>query len=227
MTQKAAILIPTIVGREHYLDALLSTLKNQLYFENESTKNTVWNLTNSENVTGIFHGYFKTENNVLLPVIIIVDKDNRERTIGEKRNQLTEIAIINGATHRAFIDDDDMVESNYLALNAPGIIGDYDCNSLVGIYSCNGHTDPNKHIFIHSLKYTHWYEDDKYYYRNPNHLNFVKLDLIKDIKFQHKNEGEDGCWSEDLFRLQRLKNEYEITEPFYHYLFRTKAPGQP
>src|SRR6478752_2705596 len=159
MNQKAAILIPTILGREHYLNALLSTLKNQLYFENETTKNARWSLPEEGSKTAIFHGHFDASG-VLLPVLIIVDKDNRERTIGEKRNFLTDLAINQGATHRAFIDDDDMVEPNYLALNAPGIIGDYDCNSLVGIYSCNGHTDPNKHIFIHSLKYTHWYEDD-------------------------------------------------------------------
>lgn len=225
MNQKAAILIPTIAGREHYLEALLNTLKQQFsvdkeYHSSESGAKFL-NAKHPYAVT-LITGMFNNE----LPVEIFIIKDDRSITIGEKRNILTEYALNTKCTHRAFIDDDDMVESNYLALNAPGVIGNYDCNSLVGIYSCNGHTDPNKHIFIHSLKYTSWYEDDKYYYRNPNHLNFIKLDLIKDIQFQHKNEGEDGCWSEELFRLQRLKNEYEITEPFYHYLFRTKAPSQ-
>lgn len=222
MRPSAAILIPTIEGREHYLEALLNTLKAQFNVQKEYilrakagrflglTYDADWFYT---------YGSFNNE----MPVCIFVLKDNRGMSIGEKRNLLTETALRAGFTHRAFIDDDDMIESNYLALNAPGIFGNYDCNSLVGIYSCNGQIDPNKHIFIHSLKYDHWYEDDKYFYRNPNHLNFIKLDLIKDIKFQHKNEGEDGCFSEDLFKAQCLKTEYEITEPFYHYLFRTKT----
>jgi len=135
------------------------------------------------------------------------------------------MAVDSGATHRAFIDDDDTVTDNYLELNMPGVFGNYDCNSLIGIYSLNGVTNPHKHIFIHSLKYDHWYDDTRGYYRNPNHLNVIKLDLIKDIKFQEKNFGEDGCWSEELFKSGVLKTEYEITTPFYNYLSRTKVNG--
>jgi len=158
-------------------------------------------------------------------VVLLTLKDNREKTIGEKRNILTDMAVNAGATHRAFIDDDDIVSDNYLDLNMPGVYGDYDCNSLIGIYSVNGVVDPKKHIFTHSLKYDRWFEDDKFYYRNPNHLNVIKLDLIKDIRFQEKNFGEDGCFSEDLHRAGVLKTEFEITVPFYHYLFRTKHDG--
>lgn len=158
-------------------------------------------------------------------VEVIVLKDNREKTIGEKRNILTLMAIAKKCTHRAFIDDDDTISNDYLDLNMPGVYGDYDCNSLVGIYSENGKINPKKHIFLHSLKYTHWYEDSKYYYRNPNHLNVVKLSLIAHINFQEKNFGEDGCWSEDVAKEQLLKREYEITKPFYNYLFRTKHDG--
>lgn len=158
-------------------------------------------------------------------VIILINKDNKESTIGTKRNELTEEAIKRGATHRAFIDDDDMVSEDYLDLNMPGVYGNYDCNSLVGIYSVNEVVDPKKHIFLHSLKYDHWWEDDQFYYRNPNHLNVCSLEKIGHIKFQEKNFGEDGCWSEDIAREKCLQKEYDITKPFYHYLFRTKNNG--
>ena len=186
-----AILIPTIDGREHFLEKLLHVLQPQKekYSDN---------------------------------VIILIDKDNRERIIGEKRNNLTQAAVKVGATHRAFIDDDDTVTDDYLDLNMPGVFGDYDCNSLVGIYSLNGITNPKKHIFLHSLKYTHWYEDDEYYFRNPNHLNVVKLSLIADIEFPSTSFGEDGQWSEKLAKANVLKTEYDITKPFYNYLSRTK-----
>lgn len=134
-------------------------------------------------------------------------------------------AIQTKATHRAFIDDDDTVTDDYIDLNIDGARGGFDCNSLKGIYSENGHINPNKHIFIHSLKYSHWYEDEKYYYRNPNHLNWVSLDKVKDVRFVDSNFGEDGKWSEEIARLDLLKSEYHIDKPFYNYLFRTKQNG--
>lgn len=194
---KLAILIPTMNGREHFLERLKEILKPQI------------------------QKYSQEAFCIIGPDM----PDEPIKSIGEKRNWLTEMAILNGATHRAMIDDDDTVTDDYLDLNMPGVRGDYDCNSLVGIYSLNGVVNPAKHIFIHSLKYPHWYEDEQYYYRNPNHLNVIKLNLIKDIKFQPKNFGEDGCWSEDLAKANVLKTEYKIDKPFYNYLSRTKVNG--
>lgn len=194
MMQKLAILIPTFIGREQYLQRLLNILNPQIEKYKED-------------------------------VVLLILGDNREMTIGWKRNQLTQMAISAGATHRMFADDDDTVTEDYLDLNMPGVYGNYDCNSLVGIYSLNGVINPRKHIFLHSLKYDHWYEDDKYYYRNPNHLNCCSLAKIGHIKFQEKNFGEDGCWSEDIQKERCLKTEYNIEQPFYNYLDRTKENG--
>lgn len=194
---KLAILIPTMIGREVFLDRLLKILEPQV-----------------------------NEYKGSIEIIVLPDKkDEPKKTTGEKRNILTDMAVKIGATHRSFIDDDDTVTFNYLELNMPGVLNNYDCNSLIGIYSVNGVINPKKHVFLHSLKYTHWYEDENYFYRNPNHLNVIKLSLIKDIQFQEKNFGEDGCWSEDLAKAGVLKREYEITEPFYNYLARTKNDG--
>lgn len=194
MSNKLAILIPTIEGREHFLDRLLAILEPQI-----------------EKYIG--------------DVEVITLKDNMECSIGAKRNMLMYLAKKCGATHRCYIDDDDTVTPDYLDLNMPGVYGDYDCNSLVGIYSLNGFVNPNKHIFIHSIKYDHYWENATQFFRNPNHLNVCKIELIKNIKFQEKNFGEDGCWSEDLFKADVLKKEYEITKPFYNYLDRTKFNG--
>jgi hypothetical protein len=194
MKSRLAILIPTMPDRKEFLERLLSGLKPQC----EKYPDEV-------------------------SIIILNDNPNEpKKSTGEKRNLLTEEAIAAGFSHRAFVDDDDTVTDDYLDLNMPGVRGDYDCNSLIGIYSVDGVSNPDKHIFIHSLKYSHWYEDASHYYRNPNHLNVIKLSLIKDIKFQHKHFGEDGCWSEDLAKAGVLKREYEITKPFYNYLCITK-----
>lgn len=196
---KLAILIPTFDGREHFLERLVDQI--------------------------LMPQLPKYENDVML----LINKDqgwrNGGKHIGDKRNELEHHARLMGATHRIFLDCDDRVSEDFLDLNMPGVYGDYDCNSLVGIYTVNGYKDPKKHIFLHSLKYTHWYEDDTYFYRNPNHLNCVKLSKIEGIKFQSKSDGEDGCWSEDLAKAGTLKTEYEITQPFYYYDFRSKPNG--
>lgn len=194
MNNCLAILIPTIEGREWYLDRLMQILSPQLSKHRKEA-------------------------------FVLFNKDDRRKTIGQKRNDLTAEAIECGATHRAFIDDDDLVTPNYLELNMPGVLGNYDCNSLVGIYSLNGFINPNKHLFYHSLKYDHWWEDGAGYYRNPNHLNVVSLLKCGHIKFPESNFGEDGQWSERVIDADCLKKEYEINEPFYYYLDRTKVNG--
>lgn len=190
-----AILIPTIEGREAMLDRLMTILNQQV-------------------------------NKYAKDVIVLINKDRiGQKTIGQKRNELTAQAIYLGATHRAFIDDDDTVTNDYLDLNMPGVYDNYDCNSLVGIYTVNGRKNPNKHVFIHSLKYDHWYEDAQYFYRSPNHLNCVSLAKCGHILFPESNFGEDGQWSERVHAAGCLKTEYEITKPFYNYLSRTKHDG--
>lgn len=154
-------------------------------------------------------------------VIVLTNSDSGEKTIGEKRNLLQLQAIDAGCTHRVFIDDDDTVSSNYLALHMPGVNGNYDCNSLVGIYSVDGKVNPKKHLFYHSIKYDHWWEDKNGYYRSPNHLNVCSLAKIGHIWFEDKNFGEDGCWSEEVVKQGCLRSEYVVEEPCYNYLARS------
>ena len=107
---KLAILIPTIDGREHFLERLLNILNPQVE---------------------------KYGNEVM--VIIGRDMPlEQKKTIGEKRNWLMDLANVNGCTHRAFVDDDDTVTDDYLDLNMPGVRLDYDVNSLTGKYYSNG-----------------------------------------------------------------------------------------
>lgn len=130
---------------------------------------------------------------------------------GAKRNSLVENAQ---GKYYAFIDSDDMPSQNYFELVMPGIYKDVDCCSLVGSIYFNGKKGKP---FLHSIKYKAWWEDEKAYYRMPNHLNVVKKELVKDIKFPEKKFGEDGVQSEFMRDAGVLKNEYEINEVLYHY----------
>lgn len=195
-----AILIPTIVGREHFYERLMAILNPQV-----------------EKYNG--------------EVEIITLKDNREESIGSKRNTLMDMAIRSGAIYRMMADDDDTTSNTYVDLNMKGIYGNFDCNSLVGVYSLNGIVNQNKCFFYHSIKYNErsiasgvW-DDETGYFRPPNHLSCTKISLIESVRYNNSSFGEDMTHAMEVAKLGVLKNEYEITEPFYNYLDRTKVNG--
>jgi cellulose synthase/poly-beta-1,6-N-acetylglucosamine synthase-like glycosyltransferase len=147
-------------------------------------------------------------------VILIIAEDQGQKTTGQKRNELVQAAVINEADYICFIDDDDLPGENYIVRMLEGMALGVDCCSLLGrIYFKGRPGNP----FHHSIKYDHWYQDKNMYYRNPNHLNCIKLDLVKDIPFNDQTIGEDGHWSIALQQAGVLKNEYEINEVIYHY----------
>lgn len=152
------------------------------------------------------------------PVIVLtkVSKHSNEGgpTTGQKRNALLDAARDHNASHIAFVDSDDLVSPRYIDAVMPAVYGDYDCAELWGQYYENG---KQMNPFHHSIKHDHWWQDDRFYYRNPNHLNVIKLDLLKDIRFQDKTVGEDGHYSIDLQKAGVLKKEYPVNEIIYYY----------
>lgn len=147
-------------------------------------------------------------------VIILINEDNGHKTTGQKRNELISAAVDLKADYIAFFDDDDLPGENYIDRMLEGMAKGVDCCSLLGrIYFKGKPGNP----FHHSIKYDHWFQDDKMYYRNPNHLNCIKLDLVKDIPFKNQTIGEDGHWSIALQKAGVLKTEHEINEIIYHY----------
>lgn len=162
-------------------------------------------------------------------MIALVLKDDGWRNgganIGAKRNTLMDWAVKTGAKYRAFIDDDDMVTTDYIDRNIQGARDGFDCNTLNGIYSINGYTDPRKNIFIHSILYKHAHDDHQHYYRPPNHLNWTKIELISDLKYENSNFGEDMTHAEIIASENRLKSEYDSGAPCYYYMDRTKPNG--
>lgn len=152
-------------------------------------------------------------------VEILINEDkghkNGGKTTGTKRNELMQAAVKTGAQYVAHFDSDDMPGSNYIQCNFEGIEKGVDCCSLWGQIYWKA-MKPGK-PFHHSLKYDRWFEDSRYYFRTPNHLNCVKLDLVKHIPFPDQTFGEDGKWSEAVHAAKVLKTEYEINEVIYHY----------
>jgi len=146
-------------------------------------------------------------------VEILIELDNRERSTGEKRNALIEKAA---GEYIAFVDDDDLVSTDYIQKILAASETSPDCIGMEGLITFQSKNITRK--FIHSMKYSSWFTKDDVYYRCPNHLNPVKRDIAKKVGFLNISVGEDHDYSNRLFPL--LKTEVYIQEPIYYYLTR-------
>jgi hypothetical protein len=164
--------------------------------------------------------YFNNLISIIAPqltdeVEVLHEIDNREITIGDKRNKLIERSK---GEYITFVDDDDEVSKDYVKLILKAIESSPDCCSLNGIYTVN---DRNPELFCHSIKYNEWKTTNNTikYERNPNHLNAIKRSIAVKYKFIPVNNGEDQDWS---MRIQgELSTEVEIKEIIYHYKYRS------
>jgi len=156
--------------------------------------------------------YIKPEN---FRVEILTDVDNREKSIGQKRNDL--VARAKGK-YCCFIDDDDEVSPEYFMEigNALKAFPDTDSTSLVGVYYKDAIEQKR---FYHSMQYKFYAEDEEGYYRPPNHLNPILTGFVKRIGFLKKNHGEDTDFAMSLSKANLIMKEVYITKPLYFYYF--------
>jgi len=147
--------------------------------------------------------------------------------VGTLRNMLVERAV---GTYCAFIDDDDLVSSDYIAqvLGAIERTPGCDCVSLTGRLIMDG---VDNGIFSHSIENGRYWRDDpspdpadpsgRRFWRGPNHLNAVRREHFLACPFPPEaNAAEDLQQSESMF--PRLKLEAKTTGEIYRYEFRSK-----
>jgi glycosyltransferase involved in cell wall biosynthesis len=152
------------------------------------------------------------------PVEIIIEKDAGQAKIGTKRNILLMKA---SKKYLAFVDDDDRVDPAYvsLILNAIKTGKEPDCIGMIGVM-VGGRYDGWK--FRHSITVTRWCKDKhaRLFFRTPNHLNPIKSELARRVRFPAENYGEDKSYSDQI--RPYLKTEAFIEHPIYHYCFNNK-----
>jgi hypothetical protein len=145
---------------------------------------------------------------------ILACKDVRgQNTVGFKRNSLMQSS---SGVYTQFVDDDDKVCDNFIAMIYERLLKKPDCVSLTGVITTNG-TDARK--FIHSIAYDHYFEKDNVYFRPPNHLNPIKRSIAIQFAFPEKNFGEDTDWAMSIADSKLLKTEEVIDTPYYFYLY--------
>ena len=153
---------------------------------------------------------------------VLYFKDNREQTVGFKRNWLMEKSC---GKYTCYVDDDDNVSDDYIATIYEKLLKNPDCVDLQGIITFSG---KNPRTFLHSIKYNNSYTAqgsfppaiNGIYYRPPNHLNPIKRTIGCQFLFPEKNSMEDSNWSIQIAQSNLIQYEEEVSNPYYFYLCR-------
>ena len=141
--------------------------------------------------------------------------DNKKRTVGQKRNNLLQIAQ---GDYVCFVDDDDRVAPDYVAKILAQLDGTTDVVCFRSHLTWNGQ-EMNPTFFSKDFPGNADYRDR--YERLPNHLMPVRRALALQVGYHDISVHEDNEYSEKLKPL--LATEKQIPEILYHYVFDVDA----
>ena len=144
---------------------------------------------------------------------VCVDFDNRETSVGLKRQRLLQGAK---GKYMSFIDDDDEITDAYIEDLWAMIQGGHDTMRLRG--------QMLEYPFVHSTEITlssfaATHDEPPLFQRPPNHLNPMLTDVAKMVSFKDAKRGEDLDWTLALYRTGYLKNEYRSDPSRVHYIY--------
>ncbi|GMA26182.1 hypothetical protein GCM10025864_39410 [Luteimicrobium album] len=143
-------------------------------------------------------------------VEILMLTDTKTMTIGAKRNRM--VAMARGE-YVAFVDDDDRLESDYLASLLAGIdASGADVVTFKLSVSLDGAAPK---VCRYSRTFAAEKDTASEYQRWPNHIMCVKRSIALRTPFQPQRYGEDTRYAEDLLPL--LHTEHAIDKVLYHY----------
>lgn len=154
--------------------------------------------------------------NVFADVEILFELDNKEISVGAKRQKLIERAK---GKFVVFIDDDDWVAENYISEIRKGILENPEIDCIGFLQSCTFNGSPERKICCLSLKYKVWRDNVDGYYavRSPYHKTPIKREVALRVGFQDMRFAEDHDFSKKVTPL--LKNEYFINKIMYQYRY--------
>jgi hypothetical protein len=179
-----SVLIPTMTGREQTLSRVLDSLHEKL--------------------RRLAPG---------LRVEVCLEYDNRETSVGSKRQALLQRAR---GKYVSFIDDDDDITDAYIEDFQACLQGGHQVMRLRG--------QMDMYPFVHSTANTLTtplasQDTPAVFRRPPNHLNPMLADIAKLIPFKNATFGEDLDWTLALCRTGLLQSEYRGDPARVHYLY--------
>jgi glycosyltransferase involved in cell wall biosynthesis len=141
---------------------------------------------------------------------IITETDNGENSVGKKRNNVIDKAR---GEYVCFIDDDDMITEIYVSKILKALETKPDVVELVGFL-------PKYDLpFIHNLNCGGHFKKDGIQFRTPNHLNTIKTEIARKVRYPEISHGEDQDYSHRLWDSGLMKTESLIGERMYIYQF--------
>jgi FkbM family methyltransferase len=183
------ILIPSTTDRKTMTDNLVQELTKQITFSRAEDK-----------------------------VRIQVDMDNRQVSIGKKRQRMLETA---NSEYVCFIDSDDSVNEFYVLNVLNALEESPDCVAINGIMTID-----DKHHATWEISKDSPYRESKkggkiHYLRHTNHLCPIKRNIALSVGYKDLKTAEDYDYAVRLRKTNLLKTEAIIPLPMYHYDFKT------
>jgi hypothetical protein len=146
-------------------------------------------------------------------VRVIVDRDDCERAVGEKR---TRLVLASTAEYISFVDDDDDLSDRYVEAVIDALEERPDYVGFEVEYTVDGRRQ--KPVF-HSLRHENWSEDERGYYRGVTHLNPIRREFaVLGLPFVPDN-GDDAEWARRVQQTGLVRREVFVPEPLYRYRY--------
>ena len=151
-------------------------------------------------------------------VEILALLDNRNRTVGSKRQALLDISE---GKFIAYLDDDDQISKNYIK----EIVDAIKKHSNVDVISFNQQTrinDDPPNIVYFGLQYTNTeYFPGTPVYRKPFHMCAWNASIAKKVKFKNISLTEDWSWIEELCKIST--KEHHIDKILHCYIYNSTS----
>lgn len=149
-----------------------------------------------------------------LPVEVLWFGDGKRRTLGDKRNNMIELAR---GEYMSFIDDDDRVASDYVALILEAIEKNPGVDVIVfnAEYTING-SEPA--FAQHGIEFEGppgGIHPDGVWRGKPAHTNVWKTSIARLVPFQDVTGREDFLWVGEV--AKNVKTQVRIDKVLYYY----------
>jgi len=199
---KLSILICSLHKRKEFLNKLLDSLNSQTdgIYSDSIAKNKGCDI--------LIRTYQDFE--------IIIATDNKNLTVGAKRNLLRSYVK---NEYQCFIDDDDRVTNDYLPIILTAINNPDNLDSVVFKVLYNPNKGESKEA-IYSASYIDKTYPDKFT-RATNHLMVIKTEIANKVPFKNISFGEDSDFARNVVRL--IKTEGAIDKVLYYYDFNSET----